>query len=475
MRNPWQATTPGQPGGTPAATGTYNSLLKGNTTAYYFPVDKEILKYVLAQGTTRPLPHIVPRTLRLPLNTRKVVALVGIRRSGKTYLLYETMKRLEETGVDRRQLVYLNFEDDRLLPIRPGELDLILRSHEELYPELAGRTKYFLFDEVENVPGWETFVRRIHDTEDAYLFVTGSSSHLLSREIATGLRGRSVSFEVFPLSFPEFLAFRGITYQPYSRPSESRIATALEAYLATGGLPEVVLADSGLRQRILKEYVDLVFYKDLVERYNVGNPLVMRQLLRHCLANPASLFNVHRLYKDLRSQGIALSKDTLYAYVSHLEESFVVFTLAVAERSVRKQALNPKKLHPIDWALALPFVAEPALDMGRRLETAVFLHWRRTREDLGYFGGDGEVDLVVNRTRPEELVNVAYSTSSTATWEREVAGLVRAGGRFPGVPRTLVVHELGARCAPDGIEVVTAWRYLLGDAASDPKRRAPRR
>jgi len=140
-------------------------------------------------------------------------------------------------------------------------------------------------------------VRRLHDTEDAHIYVTGSSSHLLSREIATGLRGRSVSFEVFPLSFPEFLAFRGSAHQPYSRSSEARMAAALDEYLATGGLPEVVLADEDLRQRILKEYVDLVFYKDLVERYRVGNPLVMRQLLRHCLESPASLFNAHKLYQ----------------------------------------------------------------------------------------------------------------------------------------------------------------------------------
>lgn len=435
-------------------------------------MDKEILKYVIAQSTGRPLPPAVPRALELPLSTRKVVALVGIRRTGKTYLLYETMRRLEAKGIDRRQLLYLNFEDDRLLPIRARELDLVLRAHEELYPETAERTKYLFFDEVQDVPGWETYVRRLHDTEDAHIFVTGSSSHLLSREIATGLRGRSVSFEVFPLSFPEFLAFRGITYQPYSRPSESRLAAALEAYLATGGLPEVVLAGDDLRQRILKEYVDLVFYKDLVERYRVGNPLVMRQLLRYCLANPASLFNVHKLYQDLRSQGVALAKDTLYAYVSHLEESFVVFTLAVAERSVRKQALNPKKLHAIDWALALPFVAEPAIDAGRKLESAVFLHWRRKREDLGYLGGEREVDLVVNRARPEHLVNVAYSTSSRETWERELAGLEWAAKRFPGVPRTLVVHERGSHKVPAGIEVIAAWRYLLGQS-STPGHRAP--
>jgi predicted AAA+ superfamily ATPase len=161
---------------------------------------------------------------------------------------------------------------------------------------------------------------------------------------------------------------------------------------------------------------------------------------------------VHKLYQDFRSQGMGLSKDTLYAYLGHLEESFVVFTLTVAERSVRKQAMNPKKLHAIDWALAYPFVAEPTVDAGRKLESAVFLHWRRRSEDLGYLAGEREVDLVVNRSRPEHLVNVAYSVSAAATW---------AAGRFPRASRTLVAHEHARRAAPAGVEVVDAWRYLL--------------
>jgi len=427
-------------------------------------VDKETLKYVLAQSTTRPLPPAVPRTLELPLESGKVVALVGIRRSGKTYLLYETIRRLEAKGVDRRQIVYLNFEDDRLLPIQLSELDLILRAHDELYPDVAGRRKYLFFDEVQRVASWETYVRRLHDTEDACLFVTGSSSHFLSRELATGLRGRSVSFEVFPLSFAEFVRFRGLEHEPYSRVSESRMTSALEVYLETGGLPEVVLADESMRPRILKEYVDLVFYRDLVERYSIGNPLVMRLLLRQCLGCPASLFNVHKLYQDLRSQGRPLSKDTLYSYLGYLEESFVVFPLAVAERSLRKQAVNPKKLHPIDWSLAYPLVVEPSIDVGRKLETAVFLHWRRQRDDLGYLAGDrdGEVDLVVNRDRPEHLINVAYSVSASRTWAREIAGLEEAAERFPRSKRVLVAHDIGSRKPPAGVQITEAWRYLLG-------------
>ena len=135
-------------------------------------MDKETLKYILAQSGTRPLPPATPRALELPLESGKVVALVGIRRSGKTYLLYETMRRLEAKGVDRRQIVYLNFEDDRLLPIQTPDLDLILRAHDELYPGVSGRRKYLFFDEVQRVPSWETYIRRLHDTEHARLFVT---------------------------------------------------------------------------------------------------------------------------------------------------------------------------------------------------------------------------------------------------------------------------------------------------------------
>lgn len=424
-------------------------------------MDKETLKYVLAQSERRPWPEATPRALRLPLDSRKVVALVGIRRSGKTFLLYETVRRLEAQGVDRRRILYLNFEDDRLDPIQAGELDLILRAHEELHPEVAGQKKYLFFDEVQNAPSWEAYIRRLHDTEDAQIFVTGSSSHLLSREIATGLRGRSVSFEVFPLSFPEFLAFRGLKHEPYSRTSESRMVAALGDYLTTGGLPEVVLAEEALRPRILKEYVDLVFYKDLVERYDVANPKVLRWLLRHCLGHSASLFNVHKLYQDFRSQGLRLSKDTLYNYLGYLEDSFLVFLLPVSERSLRKQAVNPKKLHAVDWALAYPFVAEPSIDEGKKLETAVFLHWRRQREDLGYLGGEREIDLVVNRDRAEQLINVTLSVSRNETWERELSALEWAAARFPRVPRVLVCLEQSARKPPAGIQIAAAWKYLL--------------
>jgi predicted AAA+ superfamily ATPase len=430
--------------------------------AYHFPVQKEALKYILTFNTARPLPEAAPRTLQLPLDTEKITTLIGIRRSGKTYLLYETMRRLEARGVDRRQMLYLNFEDDRLLPIKSRELDLITQAHGELYPEFAERKKYIFFDEVQNAPRWETYVRRLHDTEEAQIFLTGSSSHLLARELATGLRGRSISFEVFPLSFAEFLSFSNVKHEIYSRTSESRVAAALTDYLTIGGLPEVVLAAADLRPRILKEYVDLVFYKDLMERYRVSNSTVMRQLLKQCLGQPAALLTAHKVYNDFRSQGYDLSKDTLYRYLGYLEEAYLIFALSIADRSLRKRSMNPKKLHPVDWALGYPLVPEQLIDSGRKLETAVFLHWRRQREDLGYLSAAREIDLVVNVERPEVLINVALSVAQPEAWEREIAALSAAGEKLPNAERLLVVQEKPQRKPPAGVTAVEAWRYLLG-------------
>jgi predicted AAA+ superfamily ATPase len=380
------------------------------------------------------------------------------------------MRRLEARGVDRRQILYLNFEDDRLLPIKTRELDSILRAHEELYPEMLDKKKYFFFDEVQNAPRWETFVRRLHDTANAQIFVTGSSSHLLARELATALRGRSISYEVFPLSFSEFLAFNDLKHEPYSRTSESRMAAALTDYLSIGGLPEVVLSTQELRPKILKEYVDLVFYKDLVERYRVGNSLVLRQLLKHCLGHPASLLNPHKLYNDFRSRGFELSKDALYNYLSYLEESYLIFPLPIADRSIRKQAVNPKKLHVVDWALGYPLVAARTIDVGCKLEAAVFLHWRRRREDLAYLGGEHEIDLVVNIEEPETLINVAFSVTEPATWAREIAALEWAATKAPEAARVLIVHENSTEKTPRGIRVIDAWRYLFDGPSYHPGR-----
>jgi len=266
------------------------------------------LKYVIRQSVERILPACRPRELIMPTGTGKVVGLAGVRRSGKTFLFFDAIQKLVQRGVDRRQIVYLNFEDDRLYPVRAEDLDMVLRCWHEVFPETVGRRKYLFLDEVQNVTGWERWVRRICDTEDMEIFVTGSSSLLLTRDLATALRGRSVILEVFPLSFREHLAFRSIEIVPASADKESRLRHELESYLFWGDFPEIVLADEALRPLILEEYASLMLYRDVVELYGARNEKLMRELLRHACRNMTSLLNISKLHRDFTSQGFSVSK-----------------------------------------------------------------------------------------------------------------------------------------------------------------------
>jgi predicted AAA+ superfamily ATPase len=422
-------------------------------------MDSDNLKYVLRQFVERPLPDCRPRTLVLPTGTGKVVGLAGVRRSGKTFLFFDTMRRLSAQGVDRRRIIYLNFEDDRLQPLRTEELDLVLRCQRELFPETTRKRIYLFLDEIQNAPAWERWVRRLWDTEDVEVFVTGSSSRLMKRDLASAMRGRSITLEVFPLSFREFLDFRGIAVVPASADNESLVRHALENYLAWGGFPEIVLSAEALRPLILSEYAAVMFHRDIVERYGVRNEKLMRELLRYCFRNTASLVNVSKLYRDFKSLGFSVSKNTLFDYLGFLEDSFLIFLLPKQDRSLRKQAHNPRKLHVIDPGLVAAFQANPDRDVGRKLETAVFLEVRRKRQDLHYFANGGEVDLC--DSAGTFFIDTCWSLTDPGTLRREAAAMKFAQGRWPRVRGRLLYHEYRPGIERDLPGAEPAWRFLL--------------
>jgi len=422
-------------------------------------VTSDNLKYVIRQFVERALPTCKARTLRLPTDTGKVVGLAGVRRSGKTFLFFDAIQRLAAKGVDRRRIVYLNFEDDRLHPIQAGELDLVLRCWHEVFPETTGQRRYLFLDEVQNVPGWERWVRRLCDTEDVEVFVTGSSSQLLTRDLATAMRGRSVTLEVFPLSFREYLAFRNVEVVPHDADNESRLRHELEAYLLCGGFPEIVLAEEALRPLILEEYSSLMLYRDVVERYGVRNEKLMRELLRHCFRNTGSLLNVSKLHRDFASQGYTVSRNTLFDYLGYLEDAFLVFLLPKRETSIRKQAHNPKKLHVVDTGLIAAFQAFPSRDLGHKLETAVFLETRRGRKDLFYYANGSEVDLC--DAEGKLFVNTCWSLADADTFRREKAAMAFGATRWPEAQGTLLYHEYAPGREREVPGAQAAWRYLL--------------
>jgi len=291
------------------------------------------------------------------------------------------------------------------------------------------------------------------------VFVTGSAARLLARDLATALRGRSITLEVFPLSFREYLTFRSVAIVPHDADNESRLRHELEAYLRCGGFPEIVLADEALRPLILEEYSSLMLYRDVVERYAVRNERLMRELLRYCFRNTGSLLNVSKLHRDFASQGYTVSRNTLFEYLGHLEDALLVFLLPKRETSIRKQAHNPKKLHVIDTGLMAAFQAFPGRDLGHKLETVVFLENRRRQEDLFYYANGSEVDLCDGGGKL--FVNTCWSLADAETLQREKAAMAFGAARWPDASGTLLYHEY----APGRERVVpgaqAAWRYLL--------------
>ncbi len=422
-------------------------------------MNSDNLKYVLRQFVEGALPVCRPRETVLPTEAGKVVGLSGPRRSGKTFLMFDTIRRLTQEGVDRRCIVYLNFEDDRLHPVRAEEFDLVLRSLHELYPGVAGKRIYLFLDEVQSAPGWDRWVRRIQDTEDAGIFVTGSSSQLLTRDLSSALRGRSITLEVFPLGFREFLAFRGVEVAPFSAENESRLRAELVEYLVWGGFPEIVLADNPLRPLILEEYASLMLFRDVVERYSVRNEKVMRTLLRHCFRNTASMVNVNKLHRDFKSLGLSVSKNTLHDYLGYLEDAHLIFLLPKREDSLRKQEHNPKKLHVIDPGLISAFKADSQRDLGHKLETAVFLETRRRRRDLHYYANAHEIDLCDGNGTL--FVNTCWSLDDDATATREKVAMSFGRSRWPAAQAYLVYHEYAPGGLAEAPGSMPAWRYLL--------------
>jgi len=303
-----------------------------------------------------------------------------MRRTGKTWFLFQAMQQYLEQGIPKQAMLYINFDDERLLPMAAAELGQIIDTYYRMFPEHRERTCYFFFDEVQNISGWEVWLRRLVDTEQVQIAVTGSSAKLLSREIATALRGRSLSTEMFPFSFREALTHEEIEGSAAPRPGAKKRAlleNRLRRYLLNGGFPEVQTVSDNHRIRILQEYVDVVILRDIVERYQVSNILPLRTLIRHLLATPATLFSVNKFYNDLRSQGLACGKNTLHDYFEYLKDAYLIYPVSIHSRSERTRRVNPRKVYVIDTGLANAFLHRPQSDWGRLLENFVFMELRR--------------------------------------------------------------------------------------------------
>jgi hypothetical protein len=252
---------------------------------------KDTLKRIISDFHEMPLPVFRRRTLEVPLDLGKIITIIGPRRAGKTYYLYQIMTDLKHRGASAHQLLYLNFEDERL--DLEGNNDAIFDAYRELYPDQDLANVYIFFDEIQELPNWEKFVRRISDSLSKNIFLTGSNARLLSKEIATSLRGRSLTFEILPLSFPEYLTFIDISSndQTSSR-QRARIDNAYVQYCQWGGFPEIVTIPERFKAQVLQEYFNVMLYRDLVERYEIKDISVLKYLIKRLIGSFTKEFSV---------------------------------------------------------------------------------------------------------------------------------------------------------------------------------------
>lgn len=427
---------------------------------------KQALKYLTGDFLERDLPELTRRSFDLEPVKGKALTLIGMRRAGKTYLCYQSIQDLLIQGIPKENILYLNFEDDRLFGFKLSDCQTILDVFYANQPEKKSSHCYFFFDEIQNIENWERFVRRLIDTENVSVYVTGSSARLLSAELATGLRGRSLDREVFTFSFEEYLSAQSVSVNLSRVGAKTRLLLDqhAERYCRMGGFPEVQQMDVNRRREILQSYVDAVVLRDVVERHRIANVEALRSVVYQVLRNPAAKLSVNKFYLDLKSRGLRIAKDDLYAFLRHLNDAYLLFQVPIWSRSEKKRQVNPKKMYAIDNGVLDAYSTNLTADRGAFLENLVFLTLRRQGLEVSYYvtNQGREVDFAYKADGNTFLIQVAWSLENESTRERELRALHDASAELEKTKCTIVTLNEEWESEDSLIEVVPLWKFLLG-------------
>lgn len=424
---------------------------------------KEQLKQIIRDFHLRASFDVLPRDVKPPLDTKKIITLIGVRRCGKTSILYEMINRITKT-ITKTKVLFINFEDERL-ELSADELDLVLQAFMELYPEQNLSECYFFFDEIQNITGWEKFVRRIYDSISKNIYITGSNSKLLSSEIATSLRGRTLSFEVFPLSFYEYLRFKNIEIDLYSTKSLALIKNSFVTYLKNGAFPETLFLDEEYSNKTLQEYFNVLLYKDLSERYNITNTVALKFFLKRVLSSTTKQISINKIYNELKSSGIKIGKNTLYEFLQYIQNIYLALVLHRYDNSLVSQELGEKKVYTIDIGLNNAVEFRFSENIGKSLENAVFLELKRRNLEI-YYHRDAKHEcdfLVATNNKVTKAVQVSYDMSEDDTKQREIDGLVDACKKFNLKNGLIISYDTEDEIEVDGIviQIIPFYKIFL--------------
>lgn len=427
----------------------------------------EILKEIILDFHSEILDTGVKRHLQYDIVKGKAFVCIGVRRCGKSTLLYQIIEALENQGVKRENIVYINFFDDRLTEIKHGNLSLIMEAYYSIYPEKKGTEEvYCFFDEIQEAENWEPFVERIMRTEKCSVFISGSSAKMLSREVATQMRGRSLAWELFPFSFREFADYMQVDYHKLSSRNRLLLKKCFTEYFQKGGFPEVRNLPDRLRIKIHQEYYKTILHRDVIERFNALHPQAVLHAGYRLVSSSASLYSINRVTEYLKSFGYKISKGFVSSCIDWFQDVYFLHSVKLFSPSVNKQNVNPKKIYCIDHSLTTSVSPGILANRGHLLENLIFVHLRQRTEDLYYYRTEKgqEVDFVwPGRHNTTNLVQVSFSLNDPLTLKRETTALTQAMDELAIQEATIVTMDEEDSIEQYGrkIKVVPAWKYLL--------------
>ena len=435
-------------------------------------INKELIKEMIVTFQLSLPRNITNREQIVRADTGKIAVYVGVRRCGKSSSMYLTINNLMQSGVDKKRILFLNFDDERL-QFEQEDFDVIIQAYSELYPEIEFANVYLFFDEIQVTNGWEQFIRRIYEQVNQNIFLTGSNSKMLSSEIASSLRGRTLQTEYFPLSFNEYLLFRGASYNLYNTSDKALLIHYFDNYLSEGGFPELVRFRENLNkedaEKILQEYYFVMIFRDLVERYEIKNIPALKYFLRRVLVNSTKPTSIRKIYNELKSAGIEASKNLLYQWIDYVEQIYLFLPLSKLEPSFVKEHTGDKKYYCIDTGLYKALNAQTTENKGVLLENAVFLHLRRQtsfQKKLNYFKGIRECDFVLSKNETvEKLIQVSWDVTDNDTYKREMEGLIEASNKLNCTDLTLITKDQLNTVDYKGhtVNIVPAYRFFLNE------------
>jgi predicted AAA+ superfamily ATPase len=345
---------------------------------------------------------------------------------------------------------------------------LISEAYYSIYPEKKNtETIYCFFNKIQAAPSWEPFIDRMMRTEKCEVYLTGSSARMLSKEIATQMRGRSLSWEMFPFSFREFLDYKTIeSTGALSTKKRLLIQKAFEEYWETGGFPEAAGLSRNLRIKTHQKYFHTILFQDLVERHDVSHPKAVTDLAYWLVDNTASLYSVNSLTGYLKSLGHKAPKSAVSDYLEWFEDAYFLFTVRIFDPSLARSNTNPKKIYCIDHALVTSVSSGILVNSVHLLENLVFTALRRLHPEIFYYKTKTgrEVDFIIPmRGQPQMLVQVCQSLADPQTRKRETTALAEAMTELGLSTGTIVTWKEDERIdiVSGTIEVVPAWRFLL--------------